>query len=391
MLRFITVFSILFISIWIGIQLSAEPGYALLSYKEYTLEMPLWLLIILLFISIIILNTILKTISLFRGVILSFPRFLKNRKLNIAKKYTILGMLELREGKWSKAEKHLAKVAHDSTSPMLNYLFAARSAQELGDIDKRDNYIDKAYEANEDNILAVQFTQANLYIDNKEYPEAEKILTAILVVESTNQYALMLLLRVHKKTSNWQGISNILPSIKKYKILPKEEILTLELDTYKMLLKSSLDSDTDKYEEIYDSMPKQIKVDIDVLAIHIQYLQKISEYSKAEKLILKTLKSTWSENIVLLYSNQIMEKPLNNLATIEKFLKDNSESHGLYITLARIAKKAKLWNKSKSYYEESLFINPSASIYAELGDLLNLMGEHDLAAESYKNGLMLIK
>ena len=56
------------------------------------------------------------------------------------------------EGRWKKAEKFLLKGMNKSIEQLMNYIGAARAAHELGAYDRRDHYIQKAYEVAPDAV-----------------------------------------------------------------------------------------------------------------------------------------------------------------------------------------------------------------------------------------------
>lgn len=387
MIRLFLIFIVLLLSFWLGLQLSQEPGYVLISHKTYTLEMPLWLMVVLIFLAMLSLNIIFKLFSFTMKVWHFIPNWLQKRRLKKAREYTIQGLVEVREGKWELAEKHLSKVANNSLSPMLNFLSAARSSQELGDLEKRDYYIKKAYSVCNGDELAVQFTQINLYLDNKEYELALAHLENIISDNPDNTYALKLLCQIYSRTSDWQSLVALIPKLKKHNVIAQEELLKLEKEAFENVLEELLTKNIDKYPVEFAKLPRYIRNDPDFIRLNIHYLILQNSYADAEKLLLKTLKNQWSEKLILLYANIESTDSMKQLNSAEKFLKTHHESVALQTTLGRIAKKAKLWEKAKSYYQESLHLRPDAKIYAELGALLNIMGEYDLSAQCYKKGL----
>ena len=59
----------------------------------------------------------------------------------------------------------------------------------------------------------------------------------------------------------------------------------------------------------------------------------------------------------------------------------------LLLALARLHRKYQLWGKSKTYYNASLNIAPSAPVYLELAELLEELGEFENAQTCYQYGL----
>ncbi len=388
MFRLIFILSIFVASILIGIHLTKEPGYALLSYQTYTVEMPLWVLVTSMLCMFFIFNIFLRTVDIFGKIYSFIPSLLRNRKQKLASRNTLRGMVEIKEGKWKLAEKHLLKSANYSSSPMLNYLSAARSAQELGDTKKRDGYIDLAYQSCNEDDLAVRFTQIKLYLQNNEIELALASLEGILISYPENQYAIKLLHDAYLKIDDWQALLSLIPKIKQSQIIDSEEIYRTELMANCNMMEELLEqNDFKHYEEEYSNLPRNIKNHEDIVTLHAKYYIKTKQIEKAEKLIIKKLKGTWSDQLIEIYGNTKSTNPSKQLKIAEGFLRKQDHSACLHTALARISYRNKLWNKAKSHYEESLHLNPMASIYAELGELLEVMEEYDLSIQCYKKGI----
>ena len=75
---------------------------------------------------------------------------------------TQLGLAALIEGRWKKAERLLLAGANKTIEPLINYLAAAKAAQEQGAHDRRDLYIHKAYQLVPHAELAIGLMQAEL-------------------------------------------------------------------------------------------------------------------------------------------------------------------------------------------------------------------------------------
>ena len=140
MQRFI-VFLIIFVaSILLGWKIAEDPGFAFFSYKQWSAQMPLWFaglsLIIIFYLGYLILR-------LLDGVDFSLYRWRNWRKWR--RKYqsyskTNRGLVELIEGNWANAEYYLLAGIAQSDAPLLNYLGAAKAANERHEYEKRDAY-----------------------------------------------------------------------------------------------------------------------------------------------------------------------------------------------------------------------------------------------------------
>lgn len=60
--RFFIFLLVLALSVWIGIKISFDPGYVLITWHQLALEMPLWLVILILVISFILIYYLIRSI-----------------------------------------------------------------------------------------------------------------------------------------------------------------------------------------------------------------------------------------------------------------------------------------------------------------------------------------
>ena len=59
------------------------------------------------------------------------------------------------------------------------------------------------------------------------------------------------------------------------------------------------------------------------------------------------------------------------------------------LCLGRLALRNKLWGQARDYFESSHRLRPSAEACAELARLLFSLGERELSAQYYREGLLL--
>lgn len=134
----------LLLAIWLGIQMEKSPGYVLIAYQNVALEMSLWVALLWLFLIIGI---------LYLGVRLSYhllstngwiPQWNRNRKRRRSQELTLRGMLEFLEGNHERALHHLERGVEHAESPFVNYVLAAKVANDLTMDDKKNEFLQKA-------------------------------------------------------------------------------------------------------------------------------------------------------------------------------------------------------------------------------------------------------
>ena len=113
----------------IGVVLTQDSGYVLMSFGNYTVEMSLALLLLglaALFGALYFgIRVLVRTLHLPKDV----REWKQKRGSRLAQQAMTRGLLEISEGNWRAAEKRLVRFAGRSETPLLNYLAAARAAQ----------------------------------------------------------------------------------------------------------------------------------------------------------------------------------------------------------------------------------------------------------------------
>ncbi len=131
-------------------------------------------------------------------------------------------------------------------------------------------------------------------------------------------------------------------------------------------------------------MQKQIRL----VGQYADYLIQRGAAEKAEMLLREILKKTWDDHLAILYGQAAGVDAHKQLAIAENWLKLRPNNAGLLLTLGRLCLRNQLWGKARTYLENSIELEPNAVAYAELANLLERIGERDLAANYYRQGLL---
>ena len=161
----------------VGTLMSRDPGYVLVSYENMSVETSLWFALLALIVGYFVLRVVIglsmRLIRTGAGVAL----WQQNRRARVAQARTVRGLLLAGEGDWPGARKALAADAEVVDLPLVNYLGAARAANEIGDAPGRDALLQKASESTPGATLAVGLTQAELQISAQQYSAAMQTLS----------------------------------------------------------------------------------------------------------------------------------------------------------------------------------------------------------------------
>lgn len=388
-MRLIIYLLILFLTVWAGFFLHKNPGNFELSYKDWIVDMPLWLPIIG---GIIILFIVTTVFSLFSSVAKTYRR-LRDWIVGSSLRSVLQNINEARialiEGDWVHAENKMLKAAKNSDAPMHCYLAAAKAAQELGALDRRDGYLNQALLAAPQAKVAVLLVQAELQFEQGQYEYCLAVVQELQKLAPNNRQILKLAASVYAVTGSWHEMLNLLPQLSKHTVLQLEDFTVLEIKTYTYLMRNEAKkSGKQGLLAFWDGLPRQVRNHVEMVEAYAQLLLNLQGYSEAEQLIRNHVKRQWDVKLVKLYGLALGNDPGKQITAAEGWLKTHPEDPALLLTLARLCIAHKLWGKARNYLDASLALEQNPDTYAELGRLLEFLGEQQKSLECYKQGLM---
>lgn len=389
MRRFIWILLLLVVSVWLGLQIAKDPGYALFMYQHWMVSMPLWFACLVLALLFLLFYLIMSLVGRIDTSIIRLQNWLRWRHKYKSYNKTTRGLLELIECHWKNAEHILLDGIDKSSMPLLNYLAAAKAAHEQRAYDKRDQYLRKAYEVAPQAKIAIGLTQAQLQFAQGKLEQALATLDHLRQSAPKQEVILKLLQKIYTRLADWRALLALLPALRKAKILSTEQADNLEMHAYQELLQEKMLTQ-EALRNVWKSMSRKLQKDPAVLAIYVKQLRRYPEMAaECEMLLCDALKKSWNTELVVLYGQLITLNPVKQLAAAEKWLRYYPNQAALFLTLGKIAMRCQLWGKAREYLENSLKLEMQAETFAEYGKLLEQLGEQDAALKHYRDGLML--
>ena len=360
-----------------------DPGYVVINFRGYIVEMSVPVLAALI-IGLIV--SIWVIVQLFRA-----PRKLgeaagRYRSGRAGQRLT-RGVIEVAEGNFAKGERLLARAAGVSEAPLLNYLQAARAAHLLGQDERRDAWLKQAYETLPGATNAVLLTQAELQLDQQQYEQALATLRQIEENAPNHGHALTLLGRLYFRLEDWEHLGQLLPRLRKHGRLDPDTFDAWSIRVSVEKMKQAADGVA--VTEAWKDVPREYKNDIDVVAGYFAALIRTGEHDRAEKDLSAELKRSWRAPLVRLYGLVEGVEPERQLKRAEGWLRNHAEDPDLLLAAARLCLRLELWGKARSYLETVIALRPTPDAYQEYGRLLTQLGEGEAAADAYRDGLNL--
>ena len=197
--------------------LLSDPGYVVINFRGYVIEMSVPVLAGLAVALVFFAWLIRKIIVAPRRLGEAAGRY---RSARSGQKLT-KGMIAVAEGNLARGERLLGRAASTSDSPLFNYLQAARAAHLQGKDERRDEWLRMAFQQTPEAANAVLLTQAEFQLDRGQYEQALATLRRLEEDSKDHHQALALMGRVYYKLSDWQSLRELLPRLgKNTQILP---------------------------------------------------------------------------------------------------------------------------------------------------------------------------
>ena len=289
---------------------------------------------------------------------------------------------------WPQAEAQLLAGLRFSEAPVINYIGAAIAAQGQGDIRKRDNYLAEAGKIAPEYGIATGMSQAYLQHLANQQEQALATLTGLRNRAPENTAAMKLLKDTYLALHDWTGIMNLLPDLKRYDALDKNEITQLEIETYTALLTLSLPSGSlEVLQQAWRNIPDQLKGHPKLLALYVGKLIEQGEHDDAEKLLRKSIEKEWNPALVRLYGSAVSQQIGRQLENARSWLVARPKDPDLLLTLGKLALENGDADSAQDYLKSSLDIRPDAETWYQLGRSYERENKSSEAMDAYRRGL----
>ena len=367
-----------------------DPGYVLIGFGHWSLETSLTVYTVALVMVFFFLYWCFRLL----GILIRMPGRLSRRrhsiKFNRSQEALISGLFDAADGNWERAENILIKHVANSGAPLLHYLTAARAAHSRGAMDKRDEYLKKASEQSSDTNMAVGLTQAELHLSGQQFEQALETLGKLHSINPGHAKVLKMMHQAYQHIGDWEGLSKLLPSLQKNKILMEAEVKLLETQTFSRLLKQAAENNDPKtIQACWEGIPDHIKIVPGIANIYFAAMIAAGEGLAVEPALVHQLSKHWDDTLLMLFSSIETGDTAKHLQEAEKWLAVYPSDAVLLRVLGKLALKDRQMEKAEQYLLKSLNIDASVDAYQFLGDVLFAKNEKEKACDYFKRALEL--
>lgn len=359
----------------LGFAISLDPGYVLIRYKNFQYVSGLWTTIAIIASIFFIIWLILSLLGISFELLGKVNPFSSIKKQRFGEQ----GLRELAEGKWDSALKHLSAASKGSYKSLAYYLGAAQAANEIGEYEKSNAFIEQACEYAPKSKVAIGLHFANLLINRQDYDKALSVAQELYSDKPHHPQVIKQLYDIYLQQKNWTAINQLLPSLTKHKLLPEDIISKLEIFICQNLLQESFTNNKsqpiialEQLKKVWNSLSKDTRNNISIIEVYIKLLCSLNGHVEAETVLQKTIDKNYQSPLVYLYG-QIQGNDINKqIDHAEHWLKEHSNDPVLLLTLGKLCQKAQLWGKTKEYLEKSISLDSSSpAAYLELAGYLS--------------------
>lgn len=366
----------------LSLAIQADRGYVLFAYKGFRYQSGLWAFFALLLAVVVLVYLLRVTLGLFfTSTRLANPwsRLHRHRRARLASEQ---GLLDLAEGRWARAQRHLTRAAEEESQPLMYYLGAARAANKLGHHEESDAMLEKALQRQPKAELAIALAHAELQLARNESDAALETLQVMRERHPGHHLVLRQLQRIYLQRRDYSALLGLLPELRKEKALPAAELDELEREAWRGRLSDAGHQGLDQAEhalkpltQAWQQLSAPLRQEPELIATYVEQLRRLGAQEEAEEVLRSALKRGYDSRLARFYGVLRGSDPARQLQTAEGWLKQHEQDPALLLTLGRLCLQNQLWGKARDYFETSLKLERHPETCAELARLLAQLGD----------------
>lgn len=389
---FLLAILVLFASVGLGLWIYQDPGYLLIAHRKTTLEMPLWLGILLILLLFLLLGLLLRTTGFLLTLPSQFHHWWAEHQLHKAVSMVNEGCSLIGRKSWPQLERYArSKNRKFYKMLILPKLLAALSAYQQKNYQEANSYLNQISVTFPEAQESVLFLGTLIALRENHYGQAKKLLERWLVLQPKNAIAWGMKAKFALLFNDKSAIDSV---------LEKQKFLSLDAKQKNQLLKTlflkkiesfdfSEEASFSNVASCWAIVPHALRYDGDLAYLIAKALIRSLRKELALALIAKQLKHEWNSELVLLYGSVYSETPQKQLQQAERWLSTHSDDAELMFSLARLCVVQQVWGKARYYYERSLALKKNPRTYWYFAELLQSLDEKQAASLCYQEGLKL--
>jgi HemY protein len=271
---------------------------------------------------------------------------------------------------------------------MINYIAAARAAQQQGAIDRRDHYLNLATGTGAGPALGI--AQAELQMEQRQTEQAYATLRDLDTGKRGQDKVKLMLMHASTELKEWEQSLTALEQLERNGAVPAEQIWAKQMQAWGAILNKAADTgDVQDLNNAWQRVPKKLKQELYLTEVYVSGRLRYPETADCEALLRPIIRDNPDPALVRLYGLVQAKDTDKQIALIEHLLAGHERHSMLLLTAGRLYKRRQLWGKARSALEESIKTGPTADAYYELATMLESQGDVDAANQYFRQGLAL--
>ena len=349
-----------------------DPGYVAVRGGPYLFETTLPVMALLLIGIYLAIRWVTGAITARRRL----TGLRAERRRRRARAATQRGLLDLAAGQWKSAEDLLSRAAPDADSPAANYLVAARAADLLDAVERRDEWLARAQDDAPQERAAALITLAEMQLRRGQDEAALQTLEQLDASGDLNSRGLELTARLYQKLGRGEKLLALGSRLRSAKELPESQVNELLAQVQLEGIRAAGEQgDQSRLEKAWADLPRGMRRLPKSVITYARAAMACRDHPSAEKALRELIDETGEGAAIRLYGEIAADDPLVPLERAEGWLRKRPEDPDLLGCCARLCLRAELFGKARSYLEASIARRPSSEYSLILADLLDHVGE----------------
>jgi len=361
-----------------------NPGYVLLVYPPYRIELSLTLfmlgLLVLLglsHLSIQLIQAVLRLPSQVRS-------YREQRALGKGRVAMMEALTAFFEGRYAVAERAAVRAMESGDKSGINPIIAARSAHELREFDKRDHYLASTRGKSVGESTMRLIAQTEFMLDQKQ---PQLALNTLKELSATGKHkhigALHLELKAQQQTHNWDGVLAAVTQLEKRSAINDALATRMRQQAWLEKLRAQT-QELSTLQIQWKAIPDEYKKRTKIAALAASNFIKFKDCNSAQKLLTESLNAQWDSELVTLFGDCQGPNNVGQISQAEKWLNTHSDDAGLLLALGKLCLHHGLWGKAQSYLDASISLAPGRAAYTVLAQLAEKLQKPDDAFKYYQ-------
>ncbi|GAB4118456.1 MAG: heme biosynthesis protein HemY [Sideroxydans sp.] len=363
---------------------AAHPGYVLLAYPPWRIELSFSLFVLGALGTFILGHLLLRGLTSVLQLPAHVRRYRAGRKQEKGRAAMLTALTAYFEGRFAAAEKMAQRAIALGEQPALNAVLAARAAHALRQFELRDAYLSQAAgkTAGEDTLRLL--AQAEFELERHQ-PQAA--LAALKTLDDSGMHkhvgAMTLELKAQQQAHNWDAVLELAGQLEKRNAIHRTMAQQMRQHAWLEKLRASAENGQ-ALRTLWKQMPPELRRTAGITAAAARIFMQAGECALARQILTESLNAEWNSELVALYGDCREGSVVGQIEQAEAWLAVHHDDAGLLLALGKLCLHQELWGKAQNYLEASLSVQPGRATYTALAQLAEKQHKPDEAFRYYQ-------